>query len=435
MEYEKLLSKYDYAELRLEQSQDSFARVKDNEVKHTAGSSSGMSVRVLQDGSWGFASTSRDSDIEGLLKRAERLSRLSRGSTELVLPEPERKRVKEPAEMAEPEEKISRLLQASKEMEAEGIVSRMVSCTDSIARSEFYSSLGSDIVQETAYTYMYCSAVAKSAKTIQRGSERSWSKEGFGKIEVEETARKAREKVLRLLDAAPPPKGRFTAVLDSEMTGVFSHEALGHACEADSVVDRESILAGKVGQRIGNELVSIVDDPTAWDFGHYAYDDEGVEAKRAVLVENGILKTYLNSMETAMKLGLPLNGHARSEGYGEVPIVRMSNTYFQRGESSLDDVFDVREGIYLKGMKGGSVDIFSGGFMFKAEEAYRITNGETSDIMRDVTITGNILQTMQDVESVGRDFGTSPGICGKFSQEVPVSDGGPHVRVKNIAVG
>jgi TldD protein len=435
MEYEKLLSRYDYAELRFERSQESLARVKDEEVKHTAGSSRGMSVRVLQDGSWGFASTSKEEDIEKLLERAERLSKLGKGSTGLVLPKPEKKRVREPAEMTDPEEKIARLLEASTDMKAESVVSRMVSCTDSMVTSEFYSSLGAEIVQETAYTYLYCSAVAKSAETIQRGSERSWSKKGFGKLEISGTAEKARKKVLRLLKASPPPKGRFTAVLDNEMTGVFSHEALGHACEADSVVDRESILSGKIGQQIGNELVTIADDPTAWDFGHYSYDDEGVKAMKATLVENGVLKTYLNSMETSQRLGLELNGHARSEGYGEVPIVRMSNTYFQPGQSSLDDVFDIRKGIYLKGMKGGSVDIFSGGFMFKAEEAYMIKDGETSDIMRDVTITGNILQTMQEVECVGKDFGTSPGICGKFSQEVPVSDGGPHVRVKNITVG
>jgi TldD protein len=113
----------------------------------------------------------------------------------------------------------------------------------------------------------------------------------------------------------------------------------------------------------------------------------------------------------------------------------MSNTYFQRGDSTVGEVFDMGSGVYLKGMKGGSVDIFSGGFMFKAEEAYEIKNGEKGKLMRDVTITGNILQTLLGVECVGNDFGTSPGVCGKFAQSVPVSDGGPHIRVKNVAIG
>lgn len=219
------------------------------------------------------------------------------------------------------------------------------------------------------------------------------------------------------------------------MTGVLSHEAVGHACEADSVVDGESILKGRVGERIGNGLVTIVDDPLADDFGRYHFDDEGVEAKAATLVEGGVLRGFINSRETAEALGHPRNGHARAEDYGEVPVVRMSNTYFQRGRSSVEEVFGIRSGIYLKGMKGGSVDIFSGGFMFKAEEAYGIQNGEKGALMRDVTITGNILRTMLDVECVGDDFGASPGICGKSSQSVPVSDGGPHIRIRNVAIG
>ena len=435
MEYERILSDYDYAELRIERSIESFARIKDDEVKHSAGTSHGMSVRVLQDGSWGFASSSREADVEDLLKRAEKLSRLGKGKVELELPRPEKKRVTEPAEIVSSGEKVERLAEAAKSMKAKGIVSRMVSCTDCVVTKEFYSSLGAEITQEAAYTYLYCTSIAKSPETMQRGTERSWSKKGFRKLDIDSTAENSREKALRLLKASAPPKGRFSAVLDPEMTGVFSHEALGHACEADSVVDRESLLGGKLGQQIGNELVGIVDDPTAWDFGHYVYDDEGVKAGKTVLVEKGVLKTFLNSMETAKALGQKLNGHARAESYGEVPVVRMSNTYFQPGDSSLDDVFDIRKGIYLKGMKGGSVDIFSGGFMFKAEEAYEIKDGEKGKLMRDVSISGNILQTMKDVECVGKDFGTSPGICGKFSQEVPVSDGGPHIRVKNITVG
>lgn len=435
MEYERILSRYDYAELRIEQSKESFSRIKDDEIKHSAGTSYGMGVRVLQDGSWGFASSSQEVEIGDLLKRAEKLSRLGKCRVEVERPKPEKKRVKEPAEMVDSEEEVERLAEAAKSMKAEGIVSRMVSCTDCTITKEFYSSLGSDIMQEAAYTYLYCTAIARSPDTMQRGTERSWSKKGFGKLEIDSTAEKSKEKALRLLKASTPPKGRFNAVLDPEMTGVFSHEAVGHACEADSVVDRESVLGGKLGQQIGNELVTIVDDPTAWDFGHYVYDDEGVKAEKTALVEKGMLKTFLNSMETAKALGHRLNGHARSDSYSEVPIVRMSNTYFQPGDSAIDDVFGIKKGIYLKGMKGGSVDIFSGGFMFKAEEAYEIKNGEKGKLMRDVSISGNILQTMKDVECVGKDFGTSPGICGKFAQEVPVSDGGPHIRVKDITVG
>jgi TldD protein len=320
-------------------------------------------------------------------------------------------------------------------MKGSKITSRNVSCSDAIIRKEFYNSRGSEIVQENAYTFLSCSCIAKDGPVMQKGSDRSSSRKGFAGLKLQETAIEAKDKALRLLGAAPPPRGRFTVVFDHEMTGVFAHEALGHACEADSVLEKESILTDKLGKRIGNELVTVVDDPTADDFGRYAYDDEGVAGKPAMLIEKGVLKSYLNSIETSHALNLTFNGHARADGYSQAPIVRMSNTYFQRGTSKEDEVFDIRSGYYLKGMKGGSVDIFSGGFMFKSEEAYEIKDGKKAGLIRDVTITGNILQTMLDVECVGDDFGTSPGICGKFSQDAPVSDGGPHIRVKNVAIG
>lgn len=435
MEYDRLLSRYAYAEARVERSADSSAMVKDEEVRRIAGTSRCVSVRVLEKGSWGFASSTSGESLDSLLAKAHRLACLGKGNAKPAMLPSGRKSVRDRAERMDGETQAKILLEASGDMRAHGIASRSVSCSDSEVRKEFYNSNGAEIIQEYSYTYLSCAAVARSGETIQRGSERQSSRHGFARMKVFETAGKAREKALRLLKAGTPPRGRFTVVLDPEMTGVFSHEAVGHACEADSVIDRESILRDKLGKRIGNSLVTIVDDPGADDFGRYAYDDEGARAKAVKLVERGVLRGYLNSLETAHSLGMAPNGHARADGCAAVPIVRMSNTYFQRGKSSVDEVFEVKEGIYLRGMKGGSVDIFSGGFMFKAEEAYEIRNGEKGRVMRDTTISGNILQTMLDVECVGNDFGTSPGVCGKFGQEAPVSDGGPHIRVKNVAIG
>jgi TldD protein len=436
VDYESLLSRYGYAELRIERGSGSIVSIKDDEVKVASGSGEGLSVRVLIDGSWGFASASSGRrSIEELLKDAEKLARLGSGKIKLPEPETQKKGIASRIDRVGADEQVGALLEAAKGMKGIGVSSRIISCTDSQTHKEFYNSHGAEIVQDTGYTYLSCSCIARSGDVIQRGSSRTWSRSGFGKIDANATAEGSKEKALRLLNAAPPPKGRFTVVLDPEMTGVFAHEALGHACEADSVIDRESILADKMGKRIGNDLVTITDDPAAPDFGQYAFDDEGVEGRTTTLVEKGVLTGFLNSLESAKELGMEPNGHARAEDYGEVPVVRMSNTYFQRGKTPKDEVFDVSSGIYLKGMKGGSVDIFSGGFMFKAEEAYEIKGGGLEKIMRDVTITGNILQTMLDVECVGDDFGTSPGVCGKSAQSVPVSDGGPHIRVKNVAIG
>ncbi len=432
MEIERLLSECQYAELRVETSSRAAITIKDREIKQSFGETTGISVRVLENGSWGFAS---GNNIKELISKAQKLARLSSGKIKITRSEPEKKRVGTKLNITDTTEQAKPLMDAEKLMRIKNITSTIISCTDSTLKKEYYNSLGSEIIQESGYTYLSCSAIARSGENIQRGSQRSWSKSGFDKLDPYKTASEAGEKASKLLNAVAAPKGRYTVVLDPEMTGVFSHEALGHACEADSIVDRESVLSGKIGQQIGNSMVSIVDDPTAYDFGSYTYDDEGSKALPAVLVENGILKNFMTSMETAHALNLDKNGHARAQDYSTVPIVRMSNTYFQKGEFGVDEVFGINSGIYLKGMKGGSVDIFSGGFMFKAEEAYEIKKGEKGKMMRDVTITGNILETLMNVECVGNDFGTSPGICGKFGQEVPVSDGGPHIRIRNVAIG
>lgn len=434
MEIGRLLEKYGYADVRIERSTDSFIQVTNDEVKHAAGVRGGTGVRVLENGSWGFASSNRGEPLETLLEKARRLALLGKGGIRLAVPAPARKRVGREPPATDTAARVKALLEAGKGMRDAKVAARSLTCTDTHEVKEFHSSEGAEIVQETGFTYLSCACTARSGNAMQRGTSRSWSRRGFERLDLS-VAQQAKEKALRLLEAAPPPRGRFTAVLDPEMTGVFSHEAVGHACEADSVLDRESILAGRLGNRVGNGLVSITDDPTADDFGSYAYDDEGVEARKTVLVERGVLKGYLNSMESAEALGHEPNGHARADGYCSVPVVRMGNTYFGKGDASVDDVFDVREGVYLKGMRGGSVDIFSGGFMFKAEEAWLIRDGEKAALVRDTTISGNILQTMLDVECVGRDFGGSPGMCGKGGQSVPVSDGGPHIRVRNVALG
>jgi len=435
VEIEKILSKYSYADVRIERSKDVLVKIQDNEIKVSSGESKGVSVRVLEKGSWGFAASNRIESISELLKQAAKLAALEKGDIKLKTASPARRKITKAIQIVHPDEQVKHLLDAGKEMSGKGIVSRRINCTDSIMETEFYNSEGSELIQKTGYSYVSCISVAKDGIDILRGVETCGSRKGFGSLELHKTARISREKAQRLLGAPVAPKGRFTVVLDPEMTGVFAHEAVGHASEADSIVDRESILTGRIGKKIGNELVTIADDPTADDFGAYEFDDEGVKARKTTIIEGGVLRNFINSRETAFKTKSAPNGHARAGSYDSLPIVRMSNTYFSRGKHSMEDVFDVKSGIYLKGMKGGSVDIFSGGFMFKAEEAYEIKNGEYGKVLRDATLSGNILSTLRNVSAVGKDFGTSPGICGKMGQEAPVSDGGPHIKVEDMMVG
>lgn len=435
------LGKYTYADVRIERGVNTAIKLSDSEVDLVSGNIFGISVRVLKNGSWGFASSNNHEDahnIESLLTSAEKLASLSKGNKKMA--ELKLRSAKVKAKSKDPidisiEEKVKMLKEAQKHMNGKRVKNKILSLSDKLTETAFLNSEGIKILQEKCHVYVNCTAIGKKGEMIQRGAERAATVDGYKRINLPEIAEVSADKVERLLDAEAPPAGRMTSVLDPEMTGVFSHEALGHASEADSVVERESILQKMLRKQIGNKLVNIVDDPTENHFGNYSFDDEGVEAKRTILVKGGILSSYLSSRENCDELGVEANGHARAEDYSSVPIVRMSNTFFLPGKSSKEDVFDVRNGIYLKGMKGGSVDIFSGGFMFKADEAYEIKNGELGKLFRDTAISGNILETLKNVESVGKDFGTSPGFCGKSGQSVPVSDGGPHIRIKDVKIG
>jgi len=255
----------------------------------------------------------------------------------------------------------------------------------------------------------------------------------FGQVEM--LAPKCAKKAQKMLDATLPPKGTFTVIVDGKMAGVLAHEAVGHASEGDTVASGGSVLEGKLGKTIANKNISISDSPAASGYGAYAFDDEGTLAGKTYIVKNGIFSGYLTSLETAASLKAKPSGNCRAGGYSQFPIVRMSNTYIDAGNAGEQEVFDVKYGLYLKGMKGGSVDPVSGDYVFAADEGYIIENGQLGQLLRDCTLSGNVLVTLKNVEAVGKGFESSPGMCGKSGQSVPVCDGGPHIRIAKVTLG
>ena len=216
---------------------------------------------------------------------------------------------------------------------------------------------------------------------------------------------------------------------------MFIHEALGHAVESDLILQNDSILKGKLNEKIGSDIVNIVDDPTKDGFGYYAYDVEGVKTHKNQLVKDGELVSLLSSRESSTKLNMTSSGNARSS-ISDQPIVRMSNTYLEPGDLSFEELIeDIPDGIYLKGSRGGQVDTGKGIFQFNAVESYEIKNGEIGQTLRDVSLSGNILETLKNVDGLGNDFKLSVGFCGKGGQVAPVGDGGPHTRILNAMVG
>ena len=196
-------------------------------------------------------------------------------------------------------------------------------------------------------------------------------------------------------------------------------------------------LCKDIGLYWGGECsAKTFDDASLKDgFGYYPYDVEGTRTSKNQLVKNGELVSMLSSRETAAKFGRKSSGNARSS-ISDQPIVRMSNTYLEPGDMSFDELLeDVKDGIYLKGSRGGQVDTGKGNFQFNATEAYKIENGELKDHYRDVSLSGNILETLRGVDAIGSDFKLSVGFCGKDGQTAPVGDGGPHTKILNAMVG
>ena len=201
-------------------------------------------------------------------------------------------------------------------------------------------------------------------------------------------------------------------------------------------MQNDSILKDKIGTQIASDIVNIFDDASLRDgFGYYPYDVEGVKTKPNQLVKDGKLISLLNSRSTSSKLGMKSSGNARSI-IADQPIVRMSNTFLQPGDMEVSELFEgIDNGIYLKGSRGGQVDTGKGIFQFNAAEGYMIENGEITTPLRDVSLSGNILETLKNIDAIGNDFKLSVGFCGKGGQTAPVGDGGPHTRILNALVG
>ncbi len=433
---------FDYAEFRRESVFSTSISLRDNERSVSSGRAQGISVRMLVSGSWGFASTDDLSRIGEIFERAFRMARVSKGKSRIeikpVYSGKGRTKTKVSLEGVCMEKKMQDMQEIQKNLAGKSISSRSVRYSDSSSKEEFINSEGAETEQEISRVYLAFTSVAKSGGLMERASERIGLTVGYEAVdECFKLSQECPKRARALLSAHPAPPGKCTTVVDGRMAGLLCHEALGHACEADSILSNSSILKGRMGRPIGSPLVTIYDNsklPGA--FGSYFFDDEGVRAQKTVLVSNGKLTSLLQSLETAAKLGAKPTGNARAQSYSFTPIVRMSNTCMEKGESEVDELFEgIKHGVYARGMNGGCVDTTTGYFVFGAEDGFLIENGKKTRFLRDVLLSGNILESLKNIDMIANDFSGSPGFCGKMGQAIPVSDGGPHVRIKSLMVG
>ena len=411
----------------------------------------GLALRCFVGGGWGFTSTSilMLDEVERACREAFKLAKAAgqrveekaslkcecRGFSIHVKP-----RV-DPLNLSV-EEKVEMCLGMEREMRELDSRVRSTSSVYLEAREELFvvNSLGLESTAIMPTLLVVASAYASEAGVTQRGYE---SNGGVGGLEVLEpkgpkaVARDAAQEALELLKAKSPPAGKFTCILDPELAGVFIHEAFGHACEADIVLSGGSILEGMIGKSVGSREVVVKDDPTLKGlFGYTPVDSEGVEGRGTTIVEMGTLKSYLHSLETSSRMSAKPTGNGRAQGYMNAPIVRMTNTFIDRGSWKVEELFEgVERGVYAKGSSYGYVDTAKGEFVFKCSRLYIIERGELKQLCRDAALSGFTLEVLRNVDAVAGDLSFKPGLCGKEGQWVRVSTGSPHIRVRDVVIG
>src|SRR5690554_1365789 len=252
-------------------------------------------------------------------------------------------------------------------------------------------------------------------------------------------AQRAAHEAMTNLEARPAPAGEMTVVLGSGWPGILLHEAVGHGLEGDFNRKGSSVFAGRIGERVASKGVTVVDDGTLPDRrGSLNMDDEGNATQRNVLIEDGILKGYLQDSLNARLMNTSVTGNGRRESFAHLPMPRMTNTYMLAGQRDPQEIISsVKKGLYAVNFGGGQVDITSGKFVFSASEAYMIENGKIAYPVKGATLIGNGPEAMNQVSMIGNDLQLDSGVgtCGKDGQSVPVGVGMPTIRMDGLTVG
>lgn len=261
----------------------------------------------------------------------------------------------------------------------------------------------------------------------------------FNEARIKDYAQKAVHQALTNLAADPAPAGAMTVVLGPGWPGILLHEAIGHGLEGDFNRKGSSAFSGRIGQRVAAPGVTVLDDGSIKDRrGSLNIDDEGTPTQSTVLIEDGILKGYLQDRLNARLMGVASTGNGRRESFAHLPIPRMTNTYMRAGAHDPGEILaSVKKGLYASNFGGGQVDITSGKFVFAASEAWLIENGKLTRPVKGATLIGNGPDVLTRVSMIGNDLALDPGVgtCGKDGQSVPVGVGQPTLRIDGLTVG
>lgn len=440
-------AKADYAEVRLQEGIVTNVSYVGKEIESIGENSTfGGCARALYKGGWGFVAFN---DIELLPRYVEMACEQARfvGTQESrlspipIVQDSVKTHVEiNPADVSLTDKQILCNKYNTMILSSRQIQTSSVRYLDTQGTVYFANTDGSFIVQETIFCGISLLAMAKDGMNIQQAYHSVGDLRGFGNVlNLEKSATEITKRAVDLLTAKPVTAGKYTVIIDPKLCGVFVHEAFGHLSEADFIYEnakmREIMVIGK---RFGSDALSIVDDGSlAGEAGYNKYDSEGTPTQKTYLIKNGTLMNRLHSRETAAKMDEQPTGNARALSYAHAPIVRMTNTYMEPRDYTFEKMLSgIDNGIYAIGALGGQTNMEM--FTFSAEEAYMIRNGKIQEKLRDVVLTGNVFETLMNIDAIGNDLNIHGGLggCGKGGQSpLRVGDGGPHVRIRNVVIG
>ena len=438
----------DYADIYVESRTVTSLIIEDGRLeKIVTGAETGAGIRLLCNGktSYGY---SNDLSPAALLHSASETGRMASEAAAKIVPRCEKRAaavdftILSPPEDVPLEKKISIIRNAEKVARAFDCRIRQVTVIyrDSIQKVLTATSDGFMAEDDRTYTSFIIHVIAAQGSSVQTGYEAIGGIAGFELIDdadIEALTRKAAHRSVMMLDARKAPAGRMPVVISAEAGGTMIHEAIGHGLEADLAQQGLSVFAGKLGQMVASELITVIDDATLpGKRGSFRFDDEGTPSQRTILVEKGILKSYMYDKLTAMRDGRQSTGNGRRESYQSRPIPRMTNTFIAPGNSDPSEIIrSVDNGLLVVKMGGGQVNTVTGEFVFDVQEGYLIRHGAKGELVRGATLTGNGPEVLKSIDMVGYDLGFSIGTCGKDAQGVPVTDAMPTIRIPEMVVG
>lgn len=437
----------DFCDIQLQSSQGITVRSINGRLRDLEDrSAAGLRVRVWKGGRWGYASSVlvNEDSLQGCCDEALRNVRGHRAAVPLIAPVSvgdHRAKVGMDPSTVPLEEKVAAVLDLDGAQKREGVLNRIASYSEEVKDNILVNSAGTDVSWNEVRTRFRAMSIAAEGSRVERYYDGPDGCRGFELVkgtDIEALGRNTAKEAVAALRASAAPSGLLTVISDPMVTGLLAHEVIGHAAEADEVVKGRSFLSGKVGRTVASPLVSLADDGSVpFAHGSVPFDDEGSPSGRTDIIRDGTYHGYINDLVTANAMGTKPSGNGRAQDFGRRTWVRMTNTFIEPGDSSLDEMIsETKDGILCDKMVNGMEDPVGGGFEAKVLRGFIIKDGEVREQVRSFTLTGQALEILRTVDMVGDRLELDGGMCGKGIEDwVNVSSGGPYLRSRIIVGG